>query len=691
MMEENISPANSLPQNSPPSNSTLWVFQHQELLAAEDADGPLELKKLINKLNYINFIDGPVFFLLQRHHTDTQIMIKAYPQPCVKDELVSRLEPSDALALKDLPNHELTYLMIDDGLTAVLARVQRISLEGDILKTSLPEVSKIKTLRKIKRFSCKRISCRINQGDFHASGQLIDFSAGGLGVTLAGSRTIKGFDETKPALLNINQNGRQIYSSLCQCIRNGMDSPDRKVIFAPLQNQISLFPKREIRTSRQQVGPSFSASFRHPFFEGYIERDIFDISPSGFSIKDSMEDDVLLSGMFIPDVTIIYAGIVKMKCSTQVVYRQAEQKANIIKYGLAIADMDIESFTHLSQILGISNDSYARISTEVEMDTLWEFFFDTGFIYGEKYENIQSYKNDFKELYRKLYQDNPDIARHILYKKNGKIYGHIAMVHAYEPCWLMHHFAARRMNNRLPGMTVLRHVIQYMQSYQRLRSSGMDYFMTYYRPKNDIIERIFGNFARHLNDRKKSSVDVFSYMQFHKRQSPGALPEGWVVRESTLRDISKLKDYYETASGGLLLSALGLELPSESLKKSFASAGFIREYQTFCLCHQGKHMAFFVLNRSDIKLNLSDLINGIKIFVLEPDILSWAVLDAAINCLGESYPETSIPLLIFPSHFLTLQNIAAEKEYALWIMHACAGDDWLAFMNRMISLQAGNR
>jgi len=690
MMEETISPANS-PQNSSPPDSTLWIFHHQELLSAEDTDKSLDLKKLINKLNYINFIDGCVSLLLSHCHNDTQIMVKAFPQPCVKDELISRLDPADAGALRNLQDYELSYLMIDDGLTAILAQVQILDLEGDVLRTSLPEISKVITLRKMKRFPCRDINCRIIQGDFHASGQLIDFSAGGLGVALAGNRAIKGLDETKPALLNVYQKGHQIYSSLCQCIRNGMDSPDHKVIFAPLQNQIALFPKREIRTSRQQVGPSFSAIFHHPFFKGYIERDIFDISPSGFSIKDSMEDDVLLSGMFIPEVTIIYAGIVKMKCSTQVVYRQDDPKTNVIKYGLAIADMDIESFTHLSQILGISNDRYARISTEVEMDTLWEFFFDAGFIYGEKYENIQSYKNNFKELYRKLYQDNPDIARHILYKKNGKIYGHIAMIHAYEPCWLMHHFAARRMNNRLPGMAVLRHVIQYMQSYQRLRSSGMDYFMTYYRPKNDIIERIFGNFARHLNDRKKSSVDVFSYMLFQKHESPGTLPEGWVVRESTLRDISKLKDYYEATSGGLLLSALGLELPAEHLKHSFAKAGFIRDYQTFCLCYQGKHAAFFILNRSDIKLNLSDLINGIKMFVLEPDILPWAVLDAAIHCLGESYLETSIPLLVFPSQFLTLHNIAIEKEYALWIMHACAGDDWLAFMNRMISLQAGRR
>jgi hypothetical protein len=374
MKEESVSPADSLLRNVSPHNAQPWLFQHQKLFTTEDTDQSLALKNLINKLNYINFTDGHIFFLLNPNDTGAQIMIKAYPQPCAKNELVSHLDPSDTLALTDLKNHGLNNLMIDEGHTAILAAVQLISLEGGILRTSLPEVSKIKTLRKIKRFPCDVLNCKIIQGDFHAPGQLIDFSAGELGISLNGRKNINGFDDSKPALLNINQNGIQIYSGLCQCVRNGIDSLDNKVVFAPLNNQFSLFPKREMRNARQHGGPSFSVSFQHPFFKGYIERDIFDISQAGFSIKDKTEEDILWPGLFIPDISIVYAGIVKMKCSAQVVYREVEAETNMIKHGLAIADMNLESFTHLSQILGTSNVSYASISTEVEMDTLWEFF-----------------------------------------------------------------------------------------------------------------------------------------------------------------------------------------------------------------------------------------------------------------------------------------------------------------------------
>jgi hypothetical protein len=691
MKEENFNQVIPLVQPASPLCSSPWFFQHPQLLIAEDSDRTLELKKLINKLNYINFTDLPVFFLLCHKQTNEQILIKAYPQPSVKNELISRLDSSDTLT--DLTVYALNHLVIDEGLTTILAPVQVISIEGDIIKVNLPEISRIKTARKIKRFLCGDIACKIVQGDFNARGQLIDFSPCGLGISLSGTKIMKGFDESKSALINIDQNGNRLYSGLCRCIRNGINLPGDRIVFTPLPRQVSLFPKREIRNNRQHIAPSFSVRFKHPFFKGdtSIERDIFDISPAGFSIKDKTEEELLLPGMIIPNITIIYADIVKMTCSAQVVYRHEEPETKMVKCGLAIADMDLQSFTHLNHILGVSNDSNARVSSDIEMDSLWEFFFDTGFIYGEKYEEIQSYRETFKETYRKLYNDNTDIARHIVYKKNGKIYGHIAMVHAYEPSWLIHHFAARRMSHRLPGMTVLKHIVQYTGSYNRLSSSGMNHVMTYYQSKNNIIDRIFGNFTRHLNDLKKSSLDTFSYMLFNKKHPVRELPDGWVMKEITLRDLGKLKEFYESSSGGLLLNALGLDIPSEPIKKLFAEAGFKREYRAYCLCYEGRHMAFFVVNQSDIKLNLSDLINGIKVIVVEPTALSWAILAAAVNSLAVCFSEQGIPLLIFPSYFLSMQNIQIEKQYTLWILNAReASDDFLAYMNSLIKLKTAN-
>ena len=688
-MEANFNSAILLNRNASPHQYTPWLFQHPNLLNMDGNHRTLDLGKLINKLNYINFNDGHIFFLLNQRITKTQVMIKASPQLCGKGDLISLLAPSDAVI--DLKNYELNHLIIDDGFSTIISPVQAISLEKNIIKVALPEISQIKSLRKNRRYSCEDITCKIVQGDFMVRGRLLDFSTGGLGVILGENASIHGFDETKPALLSMNHDDQPIFSGMCLCVRNRFDAYDSKLVFAPLHQQYSLFPKRDIRNIRQQIGNAFSISFHHPFFKSPVERDIFDISLAGFSIKDTLDEDVLLPGMFLPELSIIYAGILRMKCSAQVVYREMEKETSIVKYGLAVVDMDLQAYTHLSQVLGVSNNTHARFSTTVEMDALWEFFFDTGFINAEKFENIRSHRNEFKETYRKLYRDNPEIARHILYKKNGKIYSHVAMIHAYEPSWLIHHFAARNMDNRQHGMMFLKHVIQYLGPFQRMQSATMMHYMTYYQAKNDIVERLFDNFNQHVNDSKKCSVDAFSHIQFHKKNAARKLPDEWQVRECTLRDLSLLKDFYEEVSGGLLLSALGLDLPADSLKKSFAQAGFKREYRTHCLCHQDKPLAFFIVNQSDIKLNLSDLINGIKIIIVEPDILSWAMLAATVNRLGVFFQEDIIPLLIYPSYFLPLQNIPMEKEYSLWILHAKAGDEWLSYMNRLANIQMARR
>jgi hypothetical protein len=687
MTEENFNSTDSVAPKFSPHLSDSWIFTHHELFTPSDTDRAWDQKKLINRLNYTNFNDSYVFFLFTHTETGERVLTKAYPLPCSKNELVCRLNLPEAVS--DPDSYNLEYLVIDDGISIVLSSVQLIGRENNLWKVQLPDRSPVKNNRKTKRYMCDDIVCKVVQGDFNARGQLIDFSPGGLGIRLAFNTHMKGFDESKPALINASQNGTKLFSGLCRCVRNGLNTPDSRIVFAPLNKQVSLFPKREMRNTRQHVAPSFSVHFRHPFFAGQIERDIFDISTAGFSVKDKIEEELLLPGMLISSMSIVYAGIIKMNCSAQVVYRQEDQENNMAKCGLAIADMDLQSFTHLNHILGVYNDNYARVSNEVEMNALWEFFFDTGFIYGEKYEVIQSYRESFKEAYRKLYKDNSDIARHFVYKKNGKIFGHIAMIHAYEPSWLIHHFAARRMSHRLPGMTVLKQIIQYTGSYNRLPSAGMDHVMTYYQPNNQIIDRIFGNFARDLNILKGSSLDTFSYLLFEKKCSPQELPEGWKLRDCGISDLAKLKEFYEISSGGLLLNALGLEIPSEAIKKSFARTGFKRDYQTYCLCYEDKQMAFFIVNQSDIKINLSDLINGIKIIILEPDIISWAMLSIAVSQLSVFYTEKNIPLLIFPSYYLSVQNIMIEKQYTLWILQAKKhSDDFLAYMNGLMKLKS---
>jgi hypothetical protein len=195
--------------------------------------------------------------------------------------------------------------------------------------------------------------------------------------------------------------------------------------------------------------------------------------------------------------------------------------------------------------------------------------------------------------------------------------------------------------------------------------------------------------VRHLNDSKKSSLDIFSYLHVENKIEGKKLPANWELRESAISDLVKLREFYENTSGGLLLSSLGLEIPSDSLKKAYIKAGFKRDCCTYCLFFEGQQIAFFIVNQSDMGINLSDLLNGIKVIVLESDKLPWELLSAAINNLAGVFTAEKIPLLIFPNSYLSVQNMVEEKQYALWILQVRYGsDDYFIYMNNLMKVNA---
>ena len=666
MKEEKFKPAVSPAQNITPYYSLPWIFQHQELLTFTTTERSWDQKKLVNKLNHLNFIDGYIFALFLHKENAEYLLMKAYPQPCVKDELICRLDPKDNLP--DMTEYNLDYLMIDDGLTAILAPVHLFSMKGNLLKLNLPVKSQVLKTRKTRRHYCHDISCEVTQDGFNAQGILIDFTPSALGIKLSVNENINKFDENNSVEINLTQNGVKLYSGPCRLMRNGINSPDDKIVFAPLNTHMERFPKRKMRNPRQHITPSFAIRFKHPFFQKNIEKDILEISTAGFSIIDNIEEEALLPGMIIPNISIIYAGIIKMACSAQVLYRREDKINNVVQYGFAITNMEVKAYSYLNHILGAHLDSNARVSTNVDMEALWEFFFDTGFIYGEKYEHLYSYRQNFKETYQKLYQDNPDIARHFVYEKNGNIYGHIAMVHAYNPSWVIHHFSARPLESRIPGIIVLRQITNYINGFYRFSSGSMNFVMTYYRPENRVVDKIFGGFARHLNNPKGSSLDLFSYILFQKTSPNKNLPAGCILHECTSEDFKILKDFYDTYSGGLMLDSFGLDSQMQPLIKAFTNAGFKRNCKIFCLCINGKHVAFFIVNQSNLGLNLSDLINGIKIIIVKDEVLKADILLSAINKLSTLYQENHIPLLVYPANYLSGQGIRTEKNYQLWIL-----------------------
>ena len=666
-----------------------WLFQHQELIHDLESADLIDQKALTNMLNHIHFIDGYVFAHLRHRKHEEGILVKVRPQPCLGKKLTCGWSDEASSGL-ELENYQFLNIVMDDGSSMILvpAVLQDISEGG--LTVQLPSTSYVVGQRQAKRYPCHEVVVELIQSGFQAHGELLDFSPLGFRIKIdpQSSDSLHWFNSDALVTIHLRHGEKIFFTGLCRCIRERGGITGREIVAAPVDEKITRFKRKRIRNPRQQLVPSPTLIFDHPLLKKRVQLEVSDISTSGFSVYEKPNQGVLLQGMIIPELIIDFAGAVRMKCSAQVIYR-SEEKEKGIRCGLSILDMDINTYSRLTHILTSALDPHARISSEIDMEALWEFFFKTGFIYPTKYRLIQSHRENFKKIYRKIYQESPEIEKHFTYHRNGMIYGHISMVRAYKRAWMIHHHAARTMDNRRAGLTVLKQIIHYLNDMHRLPSAKMDYVMSYFRPEKIFPARVFGDFARTLDNPRGCSMDLFSYLPYTSLSLGMKLPEGWSLRESSKLDLWDLKRFYSEHSGGLLIDAFGLaqeDSEGESLEEVYSRLGFLRSRTAYSLTHKDDLNAVLIVNRSNLGINLSELLNGITVLVTNSEGLPWNVLSTVIAQLTGAYNMERVPVLFYPFNYVEAERVPYEKHYQLWILNVRYGNEYMEYVQKRFKI-----
>ncbi len=664
---------------------TPWLFQHQDLVYTIEDSIPVNRDALINTLNHINFMDRYILAHLRHSKYEESILVRVYPESLQSYELTCHWSDESLLRL-ELENYQFLHFVIDDGRSMILVPAILQAISENSLVTQLPEVSYAVGQRQTRRYPSNGVAAELIQSGFIASGELLDFSSISFRIRVRPDlfSSFQWLNTEELVVLHLRSTQHVFFSGLCRCIRQQGGFIDKDIILIPVDEKINRFQKRQTRNPRQQLMPSPSIVFHHPFFKKKVQLEVTNISTSGFSVYEKKEEGVLMPGMIIPKLIINFAGALKIECTAQVLYHLSEEEEDY-RCGLSILDMDISAYSRLTHLLANALDSHAYISSEVDMDALWEFFFESGFIYPKKYRLIQSYRKDFKEMYQKLYQENPEIARHFTYQRNGKIYGHISMVRAYERTWMIHHHAARAMDSKRPGFMVLKQIMHYLNDMHRLPSAKTEHVVSYFRPENKFPDRVFGGFARALNNSRGCSLDLFSYLPYTCLSLGTKLSVEWSLKESSSLDLWELNRFYNHYSGGLLLDALDLgekDHAKESLEEVYGRLGFLRKWRAYSLKHKETLNAVLIVNQSDLGFNLSELLNGIKIFVTNPEDLSWNILSIAISQLTGVYPMDRVPILFYPSEYVKDKNIPYEKQYQVWVLDVRYGNEYMEYMQR---------
>lgn len=661
-----------------------WVFQHQDLTHTLESANPVGKEALINTLNHIHFMNGYIFVLLRHPKYKESIIVRVYPEPCIGREITCQW--SENLSGLELENYKFLHIVIDDGQSIILVPAELQEISGKSFTIQLPHTSYALGRRQARRYTCHDVVVELTQSGFLARGELLDFSLMGFRIRVrpVSSSSFHWFNPDALTIIHLKHDQHVIFSGLCRCIRQQGGLQDKQIVLVPKDEKINRFKRKQIRNPRQHLAPPPILIFHHPLLKKRVQLEISDISTSGFSVYEKAGEGILMQGMIIPELIVNFAGTLRVKCSAQVIYR-LEEKEKEIRCGLAILDMDINTYSRLTHILINALDPHAYISSDVDMEALWEFFFHTGFIYPMKYRLLQSHRKKFKETYKKLYQESPEIAMHFTYQKNGRIYGNISMVRAYERTWMIHHHAARVMESKRAGFMVLKQIMHYLNDMHRLPSAKMDYVMSYFRPENKFPDRVFGGFARALKNTRGCSMDLFSYLTYTSLSLGTELPEGWSLRECSALDLWELNRFYGHYSGGLLLDALGMgqkDSGDEPLEEIYGRLGFLRKWRAYSLKSQKELNAVLIVNQSDLGLNLSELLNGIKILVTNPEGLPWNVLSIAIAQLTGVYHVDRVPILFYPFEYIKENNVPYEKQYQVWILNVQYGNEYMEYMQR---------
>jgi len=650
---------------------------------------------LTNTFNHINFSNGTILVNFRHTRLNSTISCRAKPLPCLGGTIACEWTgPSESIL--QAPFYVFKDILVPAGDKLLLVQPDRINLDRDGIRFQIPETCIDVSSRKAQRSLCKDIRARLSQDWAETNGTLIDFSTVSfqIAITATPLQTLKFIDPQRNIKLKFYKNNQEIYSGYGRIMKQIENLKTGHYIVEPLRTESPLFEKKEFRNIRQELVPTPHIIFRHPFTGKTNTLKVIDISGSGFSVEEDNDSAVLLPGMIIPELKLNFANSFKTQCKVQVVYKarvDGPGNGRRFRCGLAIMDMIPVEHTRLLSMLYQAENDKSYLCNAVALDDLWEFFFETGFIYPEKYGFFEKNRDAIKATYQKLYTPNSEVARYFIYQENGRILGHIAMLRFYNNAWLIHHHAARKTGFLLAGLAVLNQISRFIHDSHRLPSLKMSFVFCYYRPENKFPERVFGGASRSIDDPKVCSIDTFAYFHYSTTEVPEAeLPATWRLAKAGDEELAELKTAYTLNSGGLLLKALELESTTGSegiseVVEAYTKIGLKRDRLIISLKKENILKAIFILNMSDIGLNMSDLTNSITALVIDPDELTREILYTVLAQQIQKFGQDEIPVLLHPDGYAKKVRLPHNKRYNLWIMNTKCSDRYFRYMSRFIS------
>jgi hypothetical protein len=419
-------------------------------------------------------------------------------------------------------------------------------------------------------------------------------------------------------------------------------------------------------------------SAEHPFFPGRkIQGQVYEISTSGLSCMLETTSFPVIPGMRFQNCVLQLPHRPSRDFVFEVVHVDFRSNGSVsqFKIGGEFVKAPIELIKDITAYSQEATGHLVQDVTEADLDLLWEFMFETNFIYQDKRRLLQGKSKEILETYHRLISTDNPLVKKIIFKEQNQIKGHVSAIRFYDYAWIIQHLNALKTSGASAAQQVIGAVVNFFYDARALHKNDVFYVMSYYRPNNMYPAVLFGESARRINDPLKSVAFDFSYGLFQPDESRrGPLVEVQIDQES---DMIGLSDLLISKNLITFMRATGLSQPSDwSLKVagSFKTQKLFRERHLLAL-HEEGNSAYAVIELSSVGLNLSELTNSIFAFSEgnEMDVvarLSTAVIEKAYQLYFE--PRGIVPVILQPVDSTKASKVTWSKTYTCWITSATA-------------------
>ena len=427
---------------------------------------------------------------------------------------------------------------------------------------------------------------------------------------------------------------------------------------------------RVVSRTRHRTAARYRPSADHPvaveleaaLLPQPIVRAVRDIGGSGFAFALAAHD-VLPPGMLL-DRVVLRVGEHAFACRG--IVRTISRGSDGLRCGVELRDVDEVDRIRLADLLMRTRFPSIDDAGKLSFDELWSFFLASKFVYPEKATTLLPLMPAIRDTFDKLARHPNTVAKPVVYKEGDEVVGYLSILRGWSDSWLAQHLQS--LPGRLGGVQLSVLAGEFMEP-----NIDLGCFKVFYRPENGWPERVFGGFARKVNEPQLLDLRTFAY---YKLDGDAALPDDGKldVVEAVGDDLALVERYFIDAEpSGLLLRSDDLTAELLTLRhvdQMLAPLGLTRRRRVLLALDHGRPVGFALAELSSPGLNLSELLSAFRPFVFpgEDPLPVYAALLRACRAL---YARAERPFAIgllpaeeVPS--LARLGLQPVKHYACW-------------------------